>query len=492
MIRFILVISSLPILLFAKGKSVEKDQTKTLRTYMPFTSPIDPMSVKTLVDLELSYALGTTLVGWTSSRELTSQLASSWEFIGENEVHFKISKKAKWSDGSVITAQNYVDSLEVAKKNHPEELSSLFNTLTSIVAKDTSTVVFKLNSSAAKSSLLRKLTEPMYGLFSVRSGKINFEKSAGAYSLQFAKDSEIQLSANKHSLVYDSAMPQVVVIRKPVKGAELQASFLNDTWANLFSTTSLMPEGLSKKFEGAGYKKWNRSLDRSFFFGMGKRLSTEDGRNLFKYLYAKMNRQDLFKNLSGYSLTEQFFPKGYSLFDSEFSFDKSNVLLPEKYKKDALTIMAIESKMDENLKSNISTEIKRLTGVEPRFKLIPLSDLEKNRTSNDYDIFAAALPVNDPNVEGAIGFYFGLTPPVIPNGAGESEDFKKQIEAAKKLLEENQRIAQFRKIFTKATQAGCVLPLFHYSTVVLAKDGLDLSAIPTTDETISFSKVRFK
>lgn len=492
MLRFILITLLLPSILFAKGKSVEADQKKSIRTYMPFTTPVDPMSVKTLVDLELSYALGTTLVGWTASRELISQLASSWEFVGESEVHFKINQKAKWSDGSHVTAQDVVSSLDVAKKTHSDELSSLFTTVNAIEVKDSSTVVFKLNGKSAQNSLLRKLTEPMYGLFYVKAGKINFDKTAGAFKLQSSNDKEIQLATNTHSLIYDATMPQTVVIRKPLKGAELQESLLKDTWANLFSTTSLMSDELNKKFEKIGYKKWNRSLDRSFFFGMGKRLSTAEGQNLFRYLYVGMNRQSLFKNLSGYSQTEQFFPQGYALHDPQFSFDKTNIALPEKYKKQPLVIMAIESKMDDNLKTNITNEIKRLTGIAPEFKLIPLSELEKNRTSSDYDIFAAALPVNDPNVEGAIEFYFGLTPSVIPNGSGEKEDFKKQVDEAKKLPEASQRVAAFRKIFTKATQAGCVLPLFHYSTVVLAKEGLDLSAVPTTDETISFSKVRMK
>jgi hypothetical protein len=91
-----------------------------------------------------------------------------------------------------------------------------------------------------------------------------------------------------------------------------------------------------------------------------------------------------------------------------------------------------------------------------------------------------------------MGFYFGLTPSIIPGGGTETSDFMKQINEAKKLKEQSERSFVYRKVFTDATQLGCVLPLFHYATVVIAKEGLDLSKVPTTDETVSFSKVRFE
>jgi hypothetical protein len=59
-------------------------------------------------------------------------------------------------------------------------------------------------------------------------------------------------------------------------------------------------------------------------------------------------------------------------------------------------------------------------------------------------------------------------------------------------LEEKFRNAEYRRVFTEATNAGCVLPLFHFSSIVIARDGIDLSGVPTTDETVAFAKIRFK
>jgi hypothetical protein len=49
-----------------------------------------------------------------------------------------------------------------------------------------------------------------------------------------------------------------------------------------------------------------------------------------------------------------------------------------------------------------------------------------------------------------------------------------------------------RRVFTQAVKEGCLLPLFHFSSIVVARDGIDLSGVPASDETVAFSKIRFK
>jgi hypothetical protein len=115
------------------------------------------------------------------------------------------------------------------------------------------------------------------------------------------------------------------------------------------------------------------------------------------------------------------------------------------------------------------------------------------REAGHYDIFVASLPVNDVNVEGSLGYIFGVSPPFIPN-AGEAgpKNFHARIINAKNLVDQSARNSEYRKVFADAINDGCILPLFHFSTIVIAKSGLDLSMVPTTDETVAFSKVRFK
>ena len=467
--------------------------TKTIKTYMPFTLPIDPANVRTLVDLDLSYALGTTLVGWSPTRELVSGLAESWILTGDKEITFKLGAAAKWSDGSSVTAEQAVRSLLRAKKAHGDSLHTLYDYVTAIEAKDHRNIVFKLNVPAATSGVIKKITEPMYGIVMVKDAdELDLTKTTGPFTLQSVYTSEVELIQNKLWIFAQANMPKVVQIRRPPAGDEIQESFLKDSWANLLSSSSLLPVATSEKFKNAKYEVWHRNLDKVFFFAPGPRLVTEDGRSLFKFMSQHLSRSSITKGLSGFHLTEQFFPRGYILFDPVFKKKDSGAKLPEVFRKKPLEILAAESRVDEILKRNLRNTIKELTGIEPKLKLVSLAAFENSRAEGNYDFIAGSLPVNDPNVEGSMGFFFGLTPPIIPNAGEGAKDFQARVKKARLNPDHLARNLEYRRIFTEAALEGSLLPLFHYSTIVIAKEGIDLSQVPTTDETVAFSKVRFK
>jgi MarR-like DNA-binding transcriptional regulator SgrR of sgrS sRNA len=499
MLRSKILITTLFLILGTKGgalSSQKHNPTNEVRTYMAFTLPIDPANVKTLVDLDFSYALGMTLVDWSSNREITSALADSWTFTGDKEVNFKLNPKLKWSDGTTITASDFVSSLNRAKQVHFEDLKSLFEQVESFGATDSHTVAFKLKTSAGKTGFIRKLTEPMYGLVALTAdGQLDLKRSAGPYTVEKVSAEEISLVVNKNWLFYDSAMVRSVVIRRPPKAHEPIDAIMRDPWVNLITGSSFMPSNLENKLKTENLRLWNRHLDRVFFFSPSPRLHNEMGRNLLKVLNQKISREKLTKGFSGFHYTNQFFPPGYVLHDPNFQFKNpdSKIQIPEQFSKKPLIFLGAETRIDETQIKNISLEIKKLLGVEPIFKIVPLNKFESTRIEGDYDLLAGALPVGDPNVEGAIGFIFGLNPSIIPNaGLDGEQNFKAQIDKASKLEEPSQRTLIYKKIFTSAVDEGCILPLYQYSNVVITKKGLDLSKVPTTDETVSFAKVRIK
>lgn len=472
---------------------MSKEAQNIVKTYLPFTLPIDPAHVRTLVDLDLSYALGTPLVEWSQTRDLVSGLAESWGVTGDKEITFKVDAAAKWSDGNPVTAEQVVKSLLRAKAAHGDSLKTLYDHVASIEAKDHKTVVFKLNVPAATSGVVRKLTEPMYGIVFVKDGNaIDLTKTTGPFTLKSASASEIELVQNTSWLFRQPNMPKAVQIRLPPANVDPQDHFLKDSWANLLGASSLVPSKTGEEFEKAHFQVWHRNLDKVFFLAAGPRLTSEEGRALFQAMQQKMSRTDLTKGLKGFHLTEQFFPKGYVLFDPAFQERKTETKLPGSFREKPLEILSAKSFMNKTLEKNIQTAIKKLTGVEPIFNLVSVADFEKNRAAGNYDILAGALPVNDPNVEGAMGFFFGLTPSIIPNAGEGSKDFQARVRKAHLLPDQLERNLEYRRVFTEATQEGVLFPIFHYSTTVIAKDGIDLSAVPTSDETIAFSKVRFK
>lgn len=477
-----------------KAFAMKTPMNYEIRTYMSFGLPIDPANIRTLVDLDLSYALASTLVDWNESKEPIAGLAESWTYTSEKEVAFRLRADSKWSDGTKLTAQNVISSFERAEHVHRESLKSLFDLVQKIEVKDDLTIVFKLNVAGENSGLIRKLTEPMYGVLALKKdGSVDFSKSSGPYSLKASSDKELSLGQN--SLWYKKvpAMAELVTIRPPPKGEELQKSFLNDDWINLLTSSSLTPENTHKKFVEAHYTIWSRSLDKIFHLSPSSRLANNEGRQLVRTLNSKMNRKTLTDGIIGFNLADQFFPSGYVLFNPEFQKSLGSSDVPQKYKSKPLEILGIDTRVSESLRKNLAEAIKNVTGAEPVFKIVPLSEFEAARVAGNYDLVAASLPVNDPNIEGAIGFFFGLTPPIIPDAAeAGAKAFSKRVQNAKLLKNQPERNLEYRKIFSEATNEGSILPLFHFSTVVVAKKGIDLSHVPTTDETVAFSKIRFK
>ena len=473
--------------------TMAQTDSRTIKTYMSFAYPVDPANVKTLVDMDISYALSTTLVDWSESRSLSEGLAKPVESGKDKELILQLRPEAKWSDGTLVTAAQVVRSIAHAKQLHDEAMKGLFEMVKSVEAKDEKSILFRLDRPVAQSQILHKLTEPVYGVvFIDDAGNQDLTKTTGPFTLKASSPKELTLVANPHWYAYQKTMPQVVVIRQPLSDTPSdQEGFAGDPWPNLATSSSLMSEQSELSFKEDSYSIWNRSLDRLFFFSPSVRLSNSSGRALIQAMNRHLDRNLMLKGLGGYHLTQQFFPTGYVIYDSQFKEAKTQVQIPEEYKKRPLQLLAAEGRVGGTLQANISAAIKKLTGVEPQFTIVPLNKISGALAGGYYDIAVLTVAVNDPNAEGPVSFLFGFTPPLIRNGSGVEGDFKARIVKARS-MEEKTRNAEYRKVFTAATNEGCVLPLFHFSSIVVARNGIDLSSIPTTDETVAFAKIRFK
>ncbi len=363
----------------------------------------------------------------------------------------------------------------------------------SIEAKDSSTVVFKLNRAVGKSQLLHKLTEPMYGVVFVDGdGSVDLTKSSGPFSLINSTKEQLQLIRNPHWFGAEPGIADIVYVRQPkTQTTGDQDGFANDDWPNIIASSSLMPKDIEKKYQQENFSRWNRNLDRIFFFTLSPNLATSEGRKLILALNEKLDRKAIAEGLGGFQFSNQFFPPGYVISNPEDVKLKSGNSVPEQFKNRPLQFFAAVGRLGETLKSNIEKSVEKLTGHKPKFIMVPLSEIDKARSEGQYDIFIATIPVNDPNTEGVVSFVFGMNPPLIPNSGNGAGDFRARTIAARD-WEVSKRNAEYRKVFTQAVVDGCLLPLFHFSSIVVAREGIDLSKLPTTDETVAFSKVRFK
>lgn len=470
---------------------VQEKPMKQIRTYMPFTSPTDPAKIVIIPDMDLSYALGSTLVEWDSAKQISSGLAASWQIKDEKVYRFTLRQNAKWSDGSALTSEQVKHSLERGLKAYPESLRSLANILDRFECPDARIIDFKLKIPAQESNLLGKLTEPNYGILNVsKAGKLDLKKTTGAFSLQNETISELILKKNPYWHHTNTQMADEVIIRRPSPTMDAQQILFTDQWPNLIETSSLIEAETLQKYETHHFEVWKRPIDKIFLFQLGKRLVNADGLKLFQFLNAKLDRKLLTKNLSGFSLNEQIFPYGYQLHDLHAgSLKNENVTLPPLFKKKPLEILISPTRVNSILKENIRKAIVAAIGIEPQFISKALSEISDLRQAGNFDLYAGTMGLADPDPEGIMSFYFEGEIPVIYSLV---ENFVGKLDHARKEKNPETRLKLMRDIVTQATRSGHVLPLFHLSTIGLGRSELDFSQISTSDESVTLSKVRFK
>lgn len=462
----------------------------TVRTYMNYSENIDPARILTMADLELATSLSSTLVMFDENRELVSGIAKFWRPAEGNKIEFTLRDNSKWSDGVKITADQYKQSLLRAKKMYPNDLRPLFDSIEKIEAPDDLTLVITTKDKVTTSEILLKLSEAMYGLVALdKLGNLDLSKSSGAFVVESHTKDLLSLRVNRNWYQYKNGMPEKVELRKPAPNADILAGFSKDPWANLVTGNSIIKEELLGGFKKEGFKTWQRADDKLFALYPSKMFATHGGSEVIKLLSQSPKVTDLLIGLSGYSVAEQFFPRGYALWSS--ASPKAEKAKIKQFSK-AIKIIVPESYFAIPTKERLPQIIKEITkALDVTVEVVPLAKINDRMKAEDYDILATGIAVADPNFEGAVSFFIERDPPFIPSGPAPC-DFAAQIKSARSLKSVKDRAEKMKEIIIHAQEAGYVLPLFHFSSIAVAKPGVDISEIPNTDETVHFSKVRIK
>ena len=469
------------------------DVSREIRTYMPFAVPIDPARIDTTVDIDISYALASTLTELDEDGAPRAGLAGSWEATAEKSISFRLRENGRWSNGERIDAHEVVKSFERAKSVHGSQLQGLFSLVEKISAISTDILEFRLKVPVNGSGILLKLTEPMYGIVKITHGNdINLKISSGPFYLKNETKNEIKFSLNTNWFGRHANMAEQITIRQKSDDIDLQNILLTDPWPNITTTSSLMNKQQFEHYKVSSYEMWQRNLDRIFLFSLGKRIANDDGFQFLKYLSKHLNRVGLAKNFSGLTLAQQMYPRGTSLYDEDFKCAPSRIALPSVFKTRPLDIVVSPMRVSPALETNIISVIEEITGIAPHIIRIPLDQIGSRRKIGDYDFYAGSFGADDANLDGALSYFIEGEASIIPSSGNSDENFVKRLNDTRNISNQSQKIKLMRSIVSDATCSGHVLPLFHYSTIAVANGGLDLSSVPTTDETVSFSKVKFK
>ena len=483
----------LPLLLVMFALQAKGNSMKEIRTYMHFTFPVDPVKILTIPDMDVSYALGAALIEWDREKQLSGGLAEKWEVVGDKIYRLTIRKNALWSSGEPITAKDVKLSLEHGLKTHPEDLRSLSNILDHVSFPTSHEVDFHLKVAAHESGLLKKLTEPNYAIFRIdKHNRKDLSVSTGPFFLSpSSTNEELILKKNPHWYRSES-VPEVadqVTIRQAPLTMDAKTVLLNDSWINLVQTLSLVEEDLLKRYSNEGYQIWRRPVDKVFIFKTGKRPNSSEMRKLLQIIRTKTSVSDFIKGLSGYQSATQLLSPGYQLYDRTFSCGESVEKIPSDCKSRALDIVVSRVSVSKQIQENIRAAVRKLTGIEPRIIPIAVNEMESTFAKGDYDFYVGVFGLADPDPEGFMSFYIEGESPIIQTQDGK---FVKRLDLARKEKDNESRLSSMRSILRDAVCEGYIFPVFHLSTIGIARPGLDLSHIPESDESVTLSSVRFR
>ena len=189
---------------------------------------------------------------------------------------------------------------------------------------------------------------------------------------------------------------------------------------------------------------------------------------------------------NGYSAARQIFPRGYALFDSEFMEPSPQ---PAPRLDRPIELLMLENDSGTALQERMARELKDITGRAPNVTMIRSNEFGQKRMDGKFDFVAASLAVSDPNYEGAVTFFFTSDPPIFLSGPPPF-DFAEQIAKARTIENEIEKGRRLKDVSLAAVRSGYAQRLFHFSSLTLAKPGLDLTHVPPTDEVVAFSKIR--
>lgn len=481
-------VSCLLLAAFTESASAKEKPMKQIRTLMTYSYPVDPVKIVSIADMDLSYALTSTLVAWDKDKQVAAALASSWERVSPTLTRFKIRNGLKWSDGNTVIAPQVKQSFEAAFKAHPSDLRSLINIVKSINVMDTETIEFHTHE-GADTELLSKLTEPNYGILKIGpSGRPDTSVTTGAFYLSNATENELTLTKNPNWYLANNDMPNEVVIKRPDAAVDMSQALLNDSWPNLVEVSSLVPKEMMDRYRSEGFQVWTRPLDKVLLIQLSNRSAKKNGPALLRYLSAKLDREQLTKGLSGFSLATQVFPKGYQLHDDTPVQKQTNVAMPEAFLKRPLQVLVSKSRVSPTLQGNLESALKS-AGLKYELRFTALDKISENKKKGEYDIYVGTMGLADPDPEGVMSYYFEGDTPVVQPG---NESFLKSLDSARKIKDSLARIKALRAVMTEATAKGHILPLFHLSTVAIGCADLDFSSVPKSDESVTLSKIRFK
>ena len=465
--------------------------------------PLDPAKIQTMSDYDLTLCLYRTWFDYDSARQAVPGLVSKWKFDDKlGAYHFTISDKSKWSDGSPLTSEQLIKNLErVIKKktSYGAAVDAIMN-FKEVKIIDEKNFLFPTKNKLPSVAFFQRMGASFLSVTHPKDwddlGNIVSNKfTIGPYQIKEHKKNRLILVAQPYdSGPYTKRVPQIHM-KLNVKPSLVHDFITGKTSEDIMFTTTMMNLDTYEKITSLKWPYWTRTFDRVSFLAPVKTFSKnpEKLRNFIKVFGYNLHNKAETLNLSKViKVALSLQPKGYPLNDN-IKYEVSGINLKTDLPSE-VSIVANEGPQTTFQMEKIESLVKStMPSVRINWVLKPsLAAFYEETNLNDksnYDLKLTNLGVADPEAATWLSLVLNRQAPCVEISNSDLQQFEKIM---KKHQGVDKEVLDLRNLLTSIAERGSYLPLFHYSSMSIAKPGISYANINELDETIDYSKLIIK
>lgn len=471
----------------------------TLKVSISPTIPLDPVKIKSMADYDTALCLHRTWFEYDQKRTAIPGLISKWSFDQKNgEYHFWIDQKARWSDGSELKAEHLISNLKrlkSLKNSYGIAIDSLVDIEKSKILSNTD-FILPTKSKKPSEAFFQRMGSVFLSVIHPTSwnseGVVTNNKiTIGPYLISKFNEDEIFLEKNAHDfLAYSKRIPSIHIKRT---GSVINLDeFLNGQgFADIIQTYTLMSASQYQKILNKKFNFWTRAFDRVSYMAPIKPYRDEnlELRNFLLILGGYLrNKESADLIPSQVKIASSLQPMGYPLYEPiGYTNIRSDLKLPKEVK-----IVGI-SGYQFDLQKNILEEIVKRYGIPTKLNFtskssIPefLSDIGSN---SKYDLKILSFGVADPEAATWLSLVLNKDGPFIELSKNDFDEFEKILRSYSGKSDEIQKL---KMMLWGIGNRGSYLPLFHFSTMSIARGQINFKNIKELDETVDYSKLKME
>ena len=480
------------------GKSLTSDQKSIVYTGY-FSLPNDPLDIQTMEHYELSLALQTPWFEIDDGGRAFHGIVNKWRFDDSKRAYlFEINPKAKWSNGTNITAEDLMFNLLRVKIKQSRFFKMIDARVdySGLQVINDRTLLVPTKNGQPNDEIFQRLSSQAFGIIHPsdvdKQGRVKSANiTSGPYRIDNEKTtgSTIYLEKNEHFLFSKSDQPDSVII-KVGKQISLQSFIDGKTDDSFITTYSLITKEEEEQIRAANLPAWTRGYDRVSSLRVNSALTAEKkkkAQEALKYFGKEWLESDRHTGLSSsVGVAESLQPFGYPLKYDMTPNDYGSIPKPKSTVFKAVTYETKVTELQINQINKVAADI----GIEIEWTVVTKSDFYNQKSylgeTFDFVLISWGVADNDP------GTWMSL---VLKENGPFMDVSAKDIENSKHILQLKNRgevIAGYIEMLKKKQLEGNYIPLYHFSTLTLGRENLSFDSIGDLDETVEFAKISIK